>query len=235
MPTSRTSALGIAWGGAVLFAASLLWFLYCYLVRYGQAAQPRGLLSPVLANLGLFSVFALHHSLLARSGAKRRIEAIVSPALERSLYTWVASVMFIAVCAWWQPVPGTLYALDGGWKIAGWGVQALGVLLTLRASHALDMLELAGVRAAAGISAERRPLTTRGLYGIVRHPLYLAWALFVFGTPTMTGTRASFAIISVAYLMLAIPWEERGLVQTFGREYDEYCERVRSRMIPGVY
>jgi protein-S-isoprenylcysteine O-methyltransferase Ste14 len=51
----------------------------------------------------------------------------------------------------------------------------------------------------------------------------------------MTGTRASFAVNSVAYLMLAIPWEERNLVQAFGREYDAYRERVRSRMIPGVY
>ena len=81
--------------------------------------------------------------------------------------------------------------------------------------------------------AEHPPLTTRGLYGFVRHPLYFAWALFVFATPTMTGTRAAFAVISTAYLMIAIPWEERDLVATFGQEYEAYRRRVKTRMIPG--
>ena len=31
------------------------------------------------------------------------------PELERSIYTWAASLLFIAVCAAWQPVPGALY------------------------------------------------------------------------------------------------------------------------------
>jgi len=79
------------------------------------------------------------------------------------------------------------------------------------------------------------PLTTRGVYAFVRHPLYFAWALVVFGAPTMTGTRACFAVISTAYLMIAIPWEERGLVETFGQDYETYRQRVRSRMIPGLY
>ena len=51
----------------------------------------------------------------------------------------------------------------------------------------------------------------------------------------MTGTRAAFAIISTVYLMLAIPWEERGLVATFGPQYEAYRQRVRTRMIPFVY
>ncbi len=51
----------------------------------------------------------------------------------------------------------------------------------------------------------------------------------------MTGTRAAFAVISTAYLMLAIPLEERGLIETFGHDYDRYRQHVRSRMIPWVY
>ena len=51
----------------------------------------------------------------------------------------------------------------------------------------------------------------------------------------MTGTRAAFAIISTAYLMLAIPWEERGLVATFGPNTRPIASSVRTRMIPFVY
>jgi protein-S-isoprenylcysteine O-methyltransferase Ste14 len=258
MRPPRRSALVVAWTGAVLFAASLVWFVYCYLVRFGRPAPPGDVLSPVLVNVLLFSAFALHHSVLARSRAKQTVRQIVPAELERSLYTWVASLLFLAVCTWWQPVPGVLYQVDGPWRMGAWAVQLLGILLTLRASNALDVLDLAGVRAVqrslAGVRAVQRslagvrtvlrsgattadhpPLTTRGLYGFVRHPLYFAWALFVFATPTMTGTRAAFAIISTAYLMIAIPWEERGLVETFGQEYEVYRRSVKTRMIPWVY
>ncbi len=51
----------------------------------------------------------------------------------------------------------------------------------------------------------------------------------------MTATRAAFAVISTAYLMIAIPWEERGLVETFGPKYEEYRRSVKTRMIPWVY
>jgi protein-S-isoprenylcysteine O-methyltransferase Ste14 len=250
MRPPRRSALVVAWTGAVLFAASLVWFVYCYLVRFGRPVPPGAALSPVLVNVLLFSAFALHHSVLARSRAKQTVRQIVPAELERSLYTWVASLLFLAVCTWWQPVPGVLYQLDGPWRIGAWAVQLLGILLTLRASNALDVLDLAGVRTVqrslAGVRtvlrsgvtaapAEHPPLTTRGLYGFVRHPLYFAWALFVFATPTMTGTHAAFAIISTAYLMIAIPWEERGLVETFGQQYEVYRRSVKTRMIPWVY
>ena len=51
----------------------------------------------------------------------------------------------------------------------------------------------------------------------------------------MTGTRLSFAVISTTYLMLAIPFEERSLVEVFGEEYVQYQRTVRWRMIPGIY
>ena len=225
----------------MLFAASLLWFAYCYLVRFGRPAPPGSVLAPVLVDLVLFSVFALHHSVLARSGAKQRSAPDRAAELERSLYTWVASLLFLAVCTWWQPVPGVLYQLHGPWRAGAWAAQVAGILLTLWASRALDVLDLAGVRAVLGSGASRRrPQSVRrsprtASTGSCATLLYFAWALFVFTTPTMTGTRAAFAVISTAYLMLAIPWEERGLVETFGQEYEAYRRSVRTRMIPWVY
>ena len=76
----------------------------------------------------------------------------------------------------------------------------------------IDPLELAGIRQVFG--RVRPPaFTVFGPYRLVRHPIYFGWALMTFGTPLMTGTRLSFAVISTAYLMLAIPFEERGVPQ----------------------
>mgnify|MGYP001552625950 CR=1 FL=1 len=70
---------------------------------------------------------------------------------------------------------------------------------------------------------------------LVRHPLYLGWMLFVFGAPVMTMSRLLFAVVSSGYLLLAIPWEERALVRTFGEEYDRYRKRVRWKVVPYLY
>jgi len=59
--------------------------------------------------------------------------------------------------------------------------------------------------------------------------------LLVFAAPRMTMTRLTFAVLSTAYLAIAIPFEERALVRVFGAEYREYQRRVRWRMIPGAY
>jgi protein-S-isoprenylcysteine O-methyltransferase Ste14 len=229
----------VAWAGAAAFAASLGWFLYSYVFRWGDPPPPASTLPPILMNVALFSLFALHHSLFARAGLKTWIGRHVPPKLERSLYTWAASVLFAIVCTWWQPVPGVLYSVDGPLALVGYAAQLAGVALTLIAGSNMDFLDLAGVRqihaAERGEPPAHVALQTRGLYGFVRHPLYFAWVLLVCGAPTMTATRATFAAISTAYLALAIPWEERSLVRLFGPAYEDYRRYVRWRMIPFVY
>ena len=229
----------IAWAGAALFLLSLVWSAVAYLSLFDRRPPRLPLTAAIAVDLSLFTVFALHHSLLARSGAKRWVTRHLPPELERSAYTWAASLLLVAVCAWWQPVPGTLYVLHGPLRLVGYTVQLAGVVLTIRSSAALGVLDLAGVRqvqrAREGSLQRHAALETRGLYGFVRHPLYFAWALMVCGSPDMTATRATFAIVSTGYLALAIPWEERSLMQIFGSEYDTYRRTVRWRMIPGVY
>ena len=46
---------------------------------------------------------------------------------------------------------------------------------------------------------------------------------------------ADDGLATTAYLALAIPWEERGLVHTFGPAYETYRRKVRWRMIPFLY
>jgi len=230
----------VAWCGGAIFLASLFYFLYCYASRFGNPAlSDPSTLRAVVINVVLFSVFALHHSLFARQSMKARVRPVVGPALERSLYTWIASVLFIVVCAAWQPVPGQLYQLTGLSAAIGYAIQAIGIGLTVRSSAKLDVLDLAGIRqvidARHGIERAHVPLETGGLYGLVRHPLYFGWALFVFAAPQMTMTRFVFAAVSTAYLAAAIPFEERSLVETFGGEYEDYRRRVRWRMVPYVY
>ena len=245
-------ALAFAWCGAAVFAGSLLFFLYSYLITFGRPAGSIRAITPVVIDCVLFTVFALHHSVFARPAVKSRLAGLVSVPFERSIYTWIASVLFIVVCAAWRDVPGELYQLSGPTALAGYAVQVLAILFTARSSARLDVLDLAGVRPFLSIrtgepfdaaqgdpelagGSEHVPLVTTGLYGFVRHPLYFGWMLLVFAAPHMTMTRLTFAVLSTAYLAIAIPFEERALIRVFGPQYREYQRRVRWRMLPGVY
>jgi protein-S-isoprenylcysteine O-methyltransferase Ste14 len=231
--------LGVAWGGALAFTVSLGYFLYTYVIRDSQPAGSGPVAIPVVIDVLLFSGFALHHSLFARQAFKDRVRRVVPPWLERSLYTWIASLLFIAVCWWWRPVPGVIYRLSSPAREAAMAIQIAGVVVTFMASRAIDVLDLAGVRplqlARSGGTPLHVPLETSGVYGLVRHPIYFGWALLVLAAPTMTATRAVFAIVSCLYLAIAIHWEERSLVDTFGASYEAYRRRVRWRMIPGIF
>ena len=64
-------------------------------------------------NFLLFTLFAAHHSLFARTGIKRWIASRVPPELERSTYVWIASLLLILVWIAWRPLPGVAYVHYG--------------------------------------------------------------------------------------------------------------------------
>jgi protein-S-isoprenylcysteine O-methyltransferase Ste14 len=247
--------LGAAWLGAILFFSSLSYFAYFYLVRLAtppaHAAEDAS--RAIAVNIALFSAFALHHSLFARTGIKTAVARILPPAFERSAYVWLASLLFLAVCLLWQPVPGVAWEATGALRLLLFGAQFAGTVLTLHSASRLDIWDLAGirqVRAARAASSRSSlaakgsdgntatnavPLEVNGPYRWLRHPIYLGWLLLVFGAPTMTAARLLFALISSAYLVVAIPIEERALLKEFGPSYRDYQRRVRWRMVPGVW
>lgn len=229
----------IAWSGGAVFVASLLYFLYSYLVVFGRPAPAGGWIAPAIVDTALFSAFALHHSLFARTRVRLAVRRLISPHIERATYTWTASVLFLALCWLWRPVPGIAYSLEGPLRWIAYAVQLCGLVMTYLGSSAVDVLDLAGIRqvidARRGVTPPRSRLHTAGVFRLVRHPIYFGWFLLVFGTPVMTGTRLVFAVVSTAYLIAAIPLEERSLLDVFGEEYAAYRRRVRWRMLPGLY
>lgn len=236
--TQAVGHLVVATLGGLTFVASLAYFALSYTGRFGEVLAPAStpVRTPVLVNAALFTAFALHHSIFARTGVKTAITRLLPRDLERSAYVWIASVLFIGVCAWWQPVPGVAWRLPGGWRMAAIVVQAVAGVATLVAARQLGVLRLAGVQqVGASDSTEPPTLDDSGLYAVVRHPIYLAWVALVWAAPVMTATRLTFAAISTAYLVAAVPFEERDLRRLFGEAYARYSKRVRWRIIPWLY
>jgi protein-S-isoprenylcysteine O-methyltransferase Ste14 len=224
-----------AWTGAAVFVGALGYFLFSYWFRFASAAPGPGAAAAIAWNTTIFSIFALHHSVFARERVRAWIARIVPPGLERSVYVWVASVLFILVCALWQPVGGVVWQVHG-WP--RWGLVALqlfGVWLSVRAASAIDVFELAGLRPHRPAAAAPVEFKTTGPYGWVRHPIYSGWFLIVFSVETMTATRLVFAVVSSLYVLVAIPFEERSLRATTGGAYNTYAGQVKWKLVPGIY
>jgi protein-S-isoprenylcysteine O-methyltransferase Ste14 len=240
-PVTSVSARVVVYGGALAFVASLILFAVLYFAspRFGEPAGPWSVADgwrPALIDIVLFTAFALHHSLFARGPLKRAMSRLFSEPLERSVYVWIASVLFAVLCLVWQPVPGAPWSSTGIVSAGLVALQLAGIVLSAVGASRIGGLSLAGIPQALGAASETTPqLTQTGLYRLVRHPIYFGWLLIVWPTPVMTGTRLVFAAISTAYLMAAIPFEERDLHRTFGTSYAAYSRRVRWRMIPWVY
>lgn len=247
MPEMRASrppgALARAFtiSGGLVFAASLVYFLWFYGVGLARRTPAMDARAAAATDIVLFVFFALHHSVFARAGARAAVARAVSPHLERAVYVWIASALFVLVCLWWEPFGGPIWHAQGAAHDALRALQGAGLLFTLWAAGALDVLALAGVRQldaplpASGIDQAPGGLRHDGPYGIVRHPIYLGWLLLVWPAPVMTPSHLLFAALSTAYLLLAIDHEERGLRQSFGPAYDAYARRVTRKMIPWIH
>jgi protein-S-isoprenylcysteine O-methyltransferase Ste14 len=82
---------------------------------------------------------------------------------------------------------------------------------------------------------EHRVVST-GVYGIVRHPMYLGAILMFLGGPLLVGAASAFAVGMVLSLLLAVrSVDEERLLTADLPGYDEYRGRVRHRLLPLVW
>jgi protein-S-isoprenylcysteine O-methyltransferase Ste14 len=79
-------------------------------------------------------------------------------------------------------------------------------------------------------------LLTDGVYGRIRHPLYLGEITRNLGFTLVLMSLNGFVIVLVGSLFLhfRIEIEERMLVKEFGAEYEEYMKRTK-KLIPYIY
>ena len=80
------------------------------------------------------------------------------------------------------------------------------------------------------------PLSTDGVFGLVRHPGYLANTLWGLGWAVLFGSTIGVLLTPawIATFWLHALIEEEGLLRAYGPAYREYMTRVRARIIPGM-
>ena len=87
------------------------------------------------------------------------------------------------------------------------------------------------------VQAERHHhVISSGPYAFVRHPMYSGVMLFFFGVPLLLGSWWGVAIAPAFAVLFAFRAriEERALVEGLP-DYADYAERVRYRLVPGLW
>lgn len=124
-----------------------------------------------------------------------------------------------------------------GWtEIPDWAVWAsTAVLLLSYAMYAEVMRENAYLSRTIEVQEGQKVIDT-GLYGIVRHPMYSATIFLFLSMPLVLGSLLSFAVMLayVPVIAFRISNEEKVLSQNL-KGYEEYRQKVRSKVIPFIW
>ena len=202
----------------------------------GEPTRP--LLEAIAIDLGLLTLFALQHSVMARPAFKRWWSRYVPEAVERSTYVLFSSLALVALFLLWEPIGGAIWETEGAVRGIVIGLYALGWIVLLYSTFLIDHFDLFGLRQVwnrlKANAYEAPKFYTPSLYRIVRHPLYVGWLMIFWAAPTMTIAHLVFALATTAYILIAIQLEERDLVAAFGDTYVDY-RRATPMLIPRLW
>lgn len=76
---------------------------------------------------------------------------------------------------------------------------------------------------------ERHELITRGIYGVIRHPMYASQWLWVLAQPLLLQNWIAGFInlfIFIPFYFLRVKAEEQLMIEKFGDQYQDYMKRV---------
>ncbi len=187
--------------------------LICVSVIFFFMQTRRAIDEHSLVNIG----FALEQAILIGAFLTRRRAQVTS----RRPFEWV-----VAIGGWLpllgQPADGDVLGrgIGAAIQIAGLGLVVLGMCYLGRSF---------------GVVAANRGLKINGPYRFVRHPVYSAHAItftgFLVANPS--AWNAGLFVATCVMQVLRIRAEERVLTES--AEYAQYRQRVRWRVLPGLY
>jgi protein-S-isoprenylcysteine O-methyltransferase Ste14 len=123
----------------------------------------------------------------------------------------------------WSSVPAVVCVIGDVLVVAG---LTIGMLVVIQNSYAAATVRV----------EEGQKLASRGLYKLVRHPMYSADVILMVGIPLALGSYWGLLGLTVGLLALVLRiFDEEKLLTQQLAGYREYTQRVRYRLIPNVW
>lgn len=192
----------------------------------------------IVVDTVLLTLFALHHSVLARPPVKARWTRVVPQHLERSAYVLVASLL-LALTYWqWRPIPHEIWDVhNAAGRAVLWSLYGIGWAIVVAMTFAFDHVEFMGLRQVREHGSDRPPAPAAFRvplpYRLVRHPMMTGFFIAFLATPHMSAGHVLFAGLSCAYIVVGVQFEERDLNRSLP-EYRDYAAAT-PRFVPKVW
>jgi protein-S-isoprenylcysteine O-methyltransferase Ste14 len=188
----------------------------------------------VAANAALVLQFPLVHSLLlTRSGGRwlgRLAPRGYGGTLSTTTYAIVASVQLIALFALWTPSGIVWWRAEGTALVLVCIAYAASWIMLIKASYDAGAEVQSGALGWMSLAQDRQPvfpdMPTRGLFAIIRQPIYVAFALTLWTVPVWTPDQLALALTLTAYCLAAPMLKERRFERRYGTRFREYRARV---------
>ena len=184
----------------------------------------------LVIDLGLLTVFALQHSVMARPAFKRLWTKIVPKPVERSTYVLASTIILAAIVFYWQPLGGVIWEVTNPVAVGAlYTLFAIGWTILFLASFQINHFDLFGLRQ-VWLYFSGKPYThllfkTPWLYRYMRHPLYVGLMIGLWAAPTMTVAHLVFALLCTGYIFVGAILEEGDLEKALP-EYKQYKTQV---------
>ena len=184
----------------------------------------------VLSFYAYFALFLIAEFVLTRS----RLGARGQGDRDRMSLFFFFICPFFGMVLWMAAINHKLVHASPSWPqwIAGYAIGLLGFAVRIIAKRTLGRFFTVRVQL-----QENHEVVESGIYGRIRHPLYLGIILEWIAPPLILGSPAGFlftTIWMVLGVLQRIPREEALLVEGLGEKYRSYMGRTK-RLIPGVW
>ncbi len=149
----------------------------------------------------------------------------------------MAGVQFLAVICVGLSIPANRFGI--GLIGAPIGLNIIGlVLMTCGLLVRLHSMKVLGRRYSTLLFVNKdHALVTKGIYGIIRHPVYLGDIVLFVATGIAVANFVVLLVITVACIpayLVRIGHEERMMIEHYGGAYLAYRKRTR-KLIPFIY
>ncbi|WP_144603676.1 methyltransferase family protein [Algoriphagus algorifonticola] len=174
-----------------------------------------------------WAIFYTTHSVFAASKLKRILKEKLGSAYKwyRLFYSLFSLLLLIGIGYVSMQVP-TQKILPGSDISSYFGYMAatFGTIILVKSSKAWSWKEFIGIKE----ESNTKELIQSGWYARVRHPLYLGIILIFLGYFLVASSMSSLIhlICLLIYLPFGIYFEEKKLLQNFGKPYETYQKNV---------
>ncbi len=188
--------------------------------------------------MAVFFGFALIHSFFAAGWTKNFIGTIIGRRALAGLYRLGYTVLSVAITA---AAAHAILSLPDRKLPAPWPfisgamilIQAAGAVFGALAFRKIDFLEFIGIRQAVAYISGRtaevpggEAFISKGVYSVVRHPLYLAGIMVFTFSPFFTINRIIVSAVADIYFLWGARIEDKRMLDQFGEQYRNYMRSV---------